>query len=76
MTANHNQPGGIPSLNQGSASPNSTDVQRREAGFLEHMKKEGLLVQVSFPTMPPPTNFLPLVISGEPLSETIIKDRR
>jgi len=47
----------------------------RERAFIGRLREEGLLV--STPTASPstPRNFKPVPIEGEPLSQTIIKDR-
>lgn len=54
----------------------TAEQKRRYEEFLRHMEKEGLLVKYPPPKEPPPKDWQPLVIEGEPLSETIIKDRR
>lgn len=52
------------------------EIVAREAAFLRYMEAKGLLVKFPLPAEPAPKNFKPLVIEGEPLSETIIRERR
>lgn len=51
------------------------ELKRREKEFLRQMEEAGLLIRVPPPDQPPPADFKPLVIEGEPLSETIIRMR-
>jgi hypothetical protein len=49
---------------------------RREAEMLRRMEAEGSLETASVPVEgSPPTDFQPLVLQGEPLSETVIRMR-
>lgn len=53
------------------------EAKRREAAVLRQMEGEGLLETAPVPVDgPPPTDFRPPVIEGEPLSDTVIKNRR
>ena len=47
-----------------------------ERAFIEQLRKEGLLVSVPTALPGSPRNFKPVPIEGEPLSQTIIEDRR
>jgi predicted DNA-binding antitoxin AbrB/MazE fold protein len=51
------------------------ETARREAEFLRRMEAAGLVEHFPPPSEPPPADWQPLVIEGEPLSETIIKMR-
>jgi predicted DNA-binding antitoxin AbrB/MazE fold protein len=51
------------------------EIKRREAAFLRHMEENGLLERFPPPKGPPPKDWQPLVLEGEPLSETIIRMR-
>jgi predicted DNA-binding antitoxin AbrB/MazE fold protein len=48
----------------------------RRAELLRRLDADGALVHFPPPAEPAPADFRPLVIEGEPLSETIIKNRR
>jgi predicted DNA-binding antitoxin AbrB/MazE fold protein len=51
------------------------EIKRREAAFLRHMEEAGLLERFPAPEGAPLENWQPLVIEGEPLSETVIRMR-
>lgn len=51
------------------------EFKRREAVFLRHMEQAGMLERLPALAEPPSTGWQPLVLEGEPLSETIIKMR-
>ena len=51
------------------------ESNRREAAFLRHLEEVGLLERVPAPPTAPPADWQPLVLEGEPLSETIIRMR-
>jgi predicted DNA-binding antitoxin AbrB/MazE fold protein len=48
---------------------------RRQAELVRRMEAAGALVHFPPPDEPPPADWQPLTIEGEPLSETIIKMR-
>jgi predicted DNA-binding antitoxin AbrB/MazE fold protein len=52
------------------------EVKRREAEVRRRMEAAGMIERFPAPTEPPPQDWRPLVLEGEPLSETIIKMRR
>jgi predicted DNA-binding antitoxin AbrB/MazE fold protein len=52
------------------------EIKRREAELFRRLEAEGTLIRFPAPATRPPPDFEPLVIKGEPLSETIIKERR
>jgi predicted DNA-binding antitoxin AbrB/MazE fold protein len=55
------------------------ELRRREADFYELMKQEGKIAQFPEPSTEPPTvavPFEPIKIQGEPLSQTILEERR
>jgi predicted DNA-binding antitoxin AbrB/MazE fold protein len=53
------------------------EEKRREEELLREMEADGFLETTPVPVDgPPPADFQPLAIEGEPLSETIIKNRR
>jgi predicted DNA-binding antitoxin AbrB/MazE fold protein len=51
------------------------ETARRQDELERRMEAAGLLVHFPPPAEPPPADWKPLVIEGEPLSETIIKMR-
>ena len=51
------------------------ETARRQAELVRRMEAAGLLMRFPPPSEPPPADWQPLVIEGEPLSETIIKMR-
>ena len=51
------------------------DLASREAAFFDQMRAERRVLTIPPPSEPPPSNWKPLLLSGEPLSETIIKMR-
>jgi predicted DNA-binding antitoxin AbrB/MazE fold protein len=51
------------------------DLTSPEASFINQMKAERRVLTIAPPPEPPPSNWKPLLILGEPLSETIIKMR-
>ena len=51
------------------------ESKRREAAFLRHMEQAGLLERVPAPPTAPPADWQPLVLEGEPRSETVIRIR-
>jgi hypothetical protein len=52
------------------------ELARREAEFEREMEAAGWIEKVAPPEEPPPKDWQPLKIEGEPLSETVIKMRR
>jgi predicted DNA-binding antitoxin AbrB/MazE fold protein len=54
----------------------SQEFDRRVAEKQRLMEAKGLIQHLSPPPEPPPVDWKPLVIEGEPLSETIVKMRR
>ncbi len=52
-----------------------SDLADREAAFLNQMRAERRVLTMPVPSEPPPSNWKPILLSGEPLSETIIKMR-
>lgn len=52
------------------------DSKEKEEAFRHYMEAQGLLVKLPPPAEPPPKDFKPIVIVGEPLSETILRERR
>ncbi len=56
-------------------APNGLENPGRKA-LLERMEAEGMIEHVPPPAESPPDDWRPLVLKGEPLSETIIKMRR
>jgi predicted DNA-binding antitoxin AbrB/MazE fold protein len=52
------------------------ELARREADFERQLEAEGMIEHVSPPQEPPPADWRPLQLHGEPLSETVIKMRR
>jgi predicted DNA-binding antitoxin AbrB/MazE fold protein len=57
------------------AEPAPEEAQQLETAFLDRMRAEGRILNLPAPAQPPPPDWRPLVISGEPLSETILKMR-
>jgi hypothetical protein len=55
--------------------PSISDSQEAEQAFLEHLLEIGLISHIASGEIDP-TPFEPIVISGKPLSETIIEERR
>lgn len=51
------------------------ETARREAELIRRMDAAGLLEHLPPPGEPPPADWKPLVLEGEPLSETILKMR-
>ena len=51
------------------------EVQRRHAEVVRRMDAAGMIEHYPAPAEPPPKDWQPLVLEGEPLSETIIKMR-
>jgi predicted DNA-binding antitoxin AbrB/MazE fold protein len=49
---------------------------RREAEFIRGMEAAGMIERLVPPGEPAPVDWKPLVVEGEPLSETVIKMRR
>lgn len=52
------------------------EIQKREAEFHRRMEEDGLIVHFPEPDEPAPADFKPIEVSGKPLSETIIEERR
>ena len=52
------------------------EYARRHAELLRQMDAEGMIVHLPPPADPMPKDWKPLVLPGEPLSETLIKMRR
>jgi predicted DNA-binding antitoxin AbrB/MazE fold protein len=52
------------------------EYARRRAEMLQRMEAEGMFEHVPPPAEPPPKDWQPLILKGEPLSETVIKMRR
>ena len=51
------------------------DLVSREASFIDQMRAERRVLSLPTPSQPPPSNWQPFSLPGEPLSETIIKMR-
>lgn len=51
------------------------DEAQREAAFGRYMEAQGMYEKVQVPGEPLPSDWRPLRFEGEPLSETIIKER-
>ena len=51
------------------------EVKRRRAEVIRRMEEQGMIEHYPPPTEPPPKDWQPLVLEGEPLSETIIRMR-
>ena len=49
---------------------------RQEREFIRHMEAAGKIERLRTPDEPPPADWTPLVLKGEPLSETVIQMRR
>lgn len=49
---------------------------RQEEEFIRHMEAAGKIERLLAPDEPPPTDWKPLALKGEPLSETVIQMRR
>ena len=58
-----------------SPAPTTEPTAEDWAKAIEHLKEIGFLVDPP-PAGPPDPNFKPIFIPGEPLSETIIRERR
>ncbi len=56
------------------AQPSTSSEQRAEQTFLEHLLEIGMITHIPSGEVDP-TPFEPIVITGKPLSETIIEDR-
>jgi predicted DNA-binding antitoxin AbrB/MazE fold protein len=56
--------------------PASQELARREAEFQRRLEAAGMIMHFPPPTEPPPADWTPLALEGEPLSETVIKMRR
>lgn len=52
------------------------EFTRRSAELIHRLEAEGMVEPVSPPEQAPPADWHPLILEGEPLSETIIKMRR
>ena len=52
------------------------ETARREAEFIRRMEEAGMIEHLAPPDEPVPADWEPLVLEGEPLSETIIRMRR
>ena len=52
------------------------EYDRRRAELLRRLEADGALVHFPPTAAPQTADFRPLVIDGEPLSETVIKNRR
>jgi predicted DNA-binding antitoxin AbrB/MazE fold protein len=52
------------------------ELARREAELVRRMTAAGMLVKLPPPTEPRPADWKPLVLEGEPLSETVLRMRR
>ena len=52
------------------------EYARRHAELMRRLEAEGFLVHFPPPEQPAPVDWKPLVIKGEPMSETVIKMRR
>jgi predicted DNA-binding antitoxin AbrB/MazE fold protein len=52
------------------------EYARRRTELFRRLEADGALIHFRQPSQPPPADFRPLVIVGEPLSETVIKNRR
>jgi predicted DNA-binding antitoxin AbrB/MazE fold protein len=60
-----------------SAELDSAEYARRRAELLRRLEADGAIACFPSPPSPPSAaDFRPIVIEGEPLSETIIKNRR
>ena len=70
----------LPGLTEGQrvtiTIEDEAEIKKREAEFRRKMKEEGRIVHFPPPQEPPPANFTPIKITGKPLSETIIEERR
>jgi predicted DNA-binding antitoxin AbrB/MazE fold protein len=56
--------------------PEPTEHARRRAELIHRLEADGALLHFHAPSEQPPADFHPLVIEGEPLSETVIMNRR
>jgi predicted DNA-binding antitoxin AbrB/MazE fold protein len=52
------------------------ELRKREKEFIQQMKAEGRMVELPQTVTTPPKKFEPIKIQGQPLSETILEDRR
>lgn len=57
------------------AELNAAEMEHREAELEQQMQADGWTEQITPPNEPPPATWQPLVIEGEPLSQTIIQMR-
>ena len=57
-----------------TADPESD--RRREAELVRRLQAAGMIERLSPPPDPKPAGWQPLVLSGEPLSETVTRMRR
>jgi hypothetical protein len=54
----------------------AVEMQENQKRFLRHMESLGLVVRLPLVSgVIPPRSFERIVVSGEPLSQTIVKDR-
>jgi predicted DNA-binding antitoxin AbrB/MazE fold protein len=70
----------LPGLTEGQrvtiTVEDEAEIQKREQELNRQMEEEGLIVHFAEPAEPPPADFKPVEITGKPLSETIIEERR
>jgi hypothetical protein len=60
-----------------SPADSAAEIQENQKRFLRHMESLGLVVRLPLaPKVVPPRPFERVVVTGEPLSQTIIQDRR
>ncbi len=65
-------------LSENLAEPEMNGYSEKEKSFIESMKRKGLISHIP-PRLPEPEwrrAFKPITVTGEPLSETIIRERR
>jgi predicted DNA-binding antitoxin AbrB/MazE fold protein len=51
------------------------EIKRRRDEVIRRMEEQGMIEHFRAPAEPPPKDWKPLVLEGEPLSETIIRMR-
>jgi predicted DNA-binding antitoxin AbrB/MazE fold protein len=52
------------------------EIKKREEAFRRKVDEEGLIVHFPPPAEKTAANFTPIKVSGKPISETIIEERR
>jgi predicted DNA-binding antitoxin AbrB/MazE fold protein len=70
----------LPGLTEGQrvtiTVEDDAEIAEREKAFRRKMEEDGKIFHFPKPDEPPPANFKPIEITGKPLSETILEERR